>query len=84
MHQVTTVQSQILMYMYVKDFDTVELHLYSVVALKLDSVKYWGSLSINMQAFTLFYEGLFTLFLTQTSDATYVHVHASHFILFQK
>jgi hypothetical protein len=42
------------MYMYVNDFDTVELHLYSVVTLKLDSVKHYGLLSINMLSFLLF------------------------------
>jgi hypothetical protein len=39
------------MYMYVNDFDTVELHLYSVVALNLDSTKREGLLSINIQSF---------------------------------
>jgi hypothetical protein len=38
--KVITVQNRILMYMYVNDFDTVELHLYSVHTLKLDSVKH--------------------------------------------
>jgi hypothetical protein len=38
--KVATVQSQILMYMYVNDFETLELHLHSVVTLKLDLVKH--------------------------------------------
>jgi DUF1680 family protein len=38
--KVTTVQIRVPIYMYMNDFDTVELHLYSVVTMKLDSVKH--------------------------------------------
>jgi hypothetical protein len=31
-----------LLYIYMNDFDTVELHLFSVVTLKLDSVNHEG------------------------------------------